>query len=103
MEYSFQLKKGKKNIPVVRFSDSANALAGEFLLAERGILNEITALLQSRTDGRLSGNAFTLHTKGNRVIIVNDITHKTLTVDAYEFRTLAEDYDAEIKRLRKRT
>lgn len=103
MEYTFKLKEGRKTIPVVEFADDSYALAGEFLLAERSILKEIISVLNSGEDGSISGNAFTLSIEGDNAVITNDITDKTLTVPADELRELAEDYRAEVKRLRKRS
>jgi len=103
MEYTFKLKAGRKTIPVVEFSDSSYSLAGEFLLAERSILREIAAMLNSGEDGSLSGNAFTLSVDGDTAVITNDITDKSLTVPAEELRVLTEGYRAEVKRLRKRS
>lgn len=102
MEYVFTLKAGRKTIPVVEFTDDSYALAGEFLLAERSFLKEITALLQSGEDGKLSGNAFTLTVEGDSAVITNQLTDKTLTVRADELRTLSQDYRDEVRRLRKR-
>ena len=103
MEYAFKLKTGRKTIPVVEFTDDSYALAGEFLLAERSILKEIVAFLQSGEDGSVSGNAFTLSTEGENAVITNDITDATLTVKTDELRALSEDYLAEIRRLRNRS
>ena len=102
MEYTFKLKAGRKTIPIVEFADNAYDQAGEFLLSERSILREITAMLNSGEDGSISGNAFTLSVEGDTAVITNDITDKTLTVPKDELRELAESYLAEVKRLRKR-
>ena len=103
MEYTFKLKAGRKTVPVVEFADGSYALAGEFLLAERSILREITAFLNSGEDGSISGNAFTLSIEGDTAVITNDITDKSLSVPTDELRELTEAYRAEVKRLRKRS
>ena len=102
MEYTFKIKEGKNTIPIAVFADSQYALAGEFLLAERSILKEITALLHADGDGELSGNIFTLKTCGDIADITNEITGSSLTLDKQELKDLAQDYSAEVKRLRKR-
>ena len=88
MEYTFKIREGRKTIPVAVFAESRYALAGEFLLAERSILKEITAALESDGDGELS--------------ITNEITGSSLTVNKQELKDLAQDYSDEVKRLRKR-
>ena len=102
MEYTFKIREGRKTIPVAVFAESRYALAGEFLLAERSILKEITAALESDGDGELSGNIFTLKTSGENADITNDITGSSLTVNKQELKDLAQDYSDEVKRLRKR-
>ena len=81
MEYTFKIREGRKTIPVAVFAESRYALAGEFLLAERSILKEITAALESDGD---------------------EITGSSLTVNKQELKDLAQDYSDEVKRLRKR-
>ena len=103
MNYEIKITEHKRPLPYVVFEDEKYDLLGEFLLAERSILKEIAALLESKESGTLSGNAFTLTVEGKDAVITNDITDKTLSVPTEELRQLTEDYRAEVRRLRKRT
>lgn len=103
IKYKFTLKKGRKTIPAVVFEDSANALAGEFLLAERGLLSRFSELLEGAEDGTLSGNAFTLEKQGDRCVLSNTMTERTLEMQTADLRELTESYRAEAKRLRKQS
>ncbi|MER2080204.1 MAG: hypothetical protein ABS876_01620 [Ruminococcus sp.] len=102
LNYTFALRQGRKTIPVVVFEDAAYHLAGEFLLAERGILSQIAAVLDADGDDSISGSAFTLEKRGALCVITNDMTEKSLELPTDDLRALTSDYRAEVKRLRKR-
>ena len=98
--YHFTLKKGRKTIPAVVFEDSAYDLAGEFLLAERGLLSRFSELLHDENDGELSGNAFTLEKRGEGCVLHNDMTERKLELPAADLAELTDSYRAEVKRLK---
>ena len=100
IDYRFALKKGRKTIPVVLFEDDAYALAGEYLLAERGLLSRFSELLHGEADGALSGNVFTLTKQGSLCILSNDMTECTLEMQTDDLRERTDSYRNEVKRLR---
>ena len=100
INYRFALKKGRKTIPVAVFENDAYALAGEFLLAERGLLSRFSELLHGEEDGALSGNVFTLTKQGSLCILSNDMTECTLEMQTDDLRELTDSYRNEVKRLR---
>ena len=100
INYRFALKKGRKTIPVAVFENDAYALAGEFLLAERGLLPRCSELLHGEADGALSGNVFTLTKQGSLCILSNDMTECTLEMQTDDLRELTDSYRKEVKRLR---
>lgn len=100
INYRFALKKGRKTIPVAVFENDAYALAGEFLLAERGLLSRFSELLHGEEDGALSGNVFTLTKRGDACILLNNMTEHTLEMPTGDLRKLTDSYRNEVKRLR---
>lgn len=98
MKYKFKTVRGKRPLVEVEFEEERYELLGEMLIAERGLLGELTEVLDSVHKSRetetatFSGNAFSVYIEGKTAKITNDINCEEAEAPTEDLRKLTKAY-----------
>ena len=105
MKYKIITTRGARPLVEVQFEDKRFSLVGEMLLAERGFLPQMRALLEKvlksadTENETFAGNAFSLFITGDFSKITNDITGTETEAPTADLKKLVRTYQRHYDKL----
>lgn len=106
LKYKIKATHGKHPIAEVKSDDQRCVIAGEMLLAERGLLQHLidaldSVLKEGETSQCFSGNAFSAFITRETTKISNDINGDETELATTDFKKLAKEYKRKNDRIKR--